>query len=108
MVTFKLRTECQEEAGNVQIEGRGCRQQEQQVIKYITEPLLPQNNDKTHNALGKVPCRPACSRDEKKTMVKKPPPPFRALEVCPLGFAFSFIQLLLVDKSSECWSPGPP
>ena len=32
MVTFKLKTECQEEAGNIQIEGRGCRQQEQQVI----------------------------------------------------------------------------
>ena len=39
MVTFKLKTECQEEAGNVQIEGRRCRQREQQMIKQTLQNL---------------------------------------------------------------------
>lgn len=54
----------------------------------ITEPLLPQNNDKTHSALGKVPCRPASSRDEKKTTVKKPPLPSGLWRFAPLGLPF--------------------
>lgn len=40
MVTFKLKTECQEEAGNIQIEGRGCRQQEQQVINQTLHKTM--------------------------------------------------------------------
>lgn len=78
------------------------------VIKQTLQNLCyTANNDKTHSTLGKVPCHPACSRDEKENNSQKATPPFRALESLPPRVCPPFIQLLLVDKSSECWSPGP-